>query len=131
MFEDVKRIAEQETFSRHLGVQLVEAETDRVVLRLPYQQFLGAGRVHGGAIASLVDLAATCAMWSHPEATVEHKGATVGFSINFLHLVRGVDLTAVATVRRRGGSICVGDVSVRDPDANEVAIAHVTYKLNR
>lgn len=86
--------------------------------------------MNGGAIASLVDTTATCAFWTHPDVGPNARGATVGFSINYLHLVRCVDLTATATVRRRGGSICVGDVSVTNPDGVEVALATVTYKLN-
>ena len=129
MLERVKQIAERETFSQHIGIEIKSVEVDHVVLALPYQEFLGAHRVHGGAISSLVDLAGTCACWAHPELSDQHLGATVGFSINFLSLVRGVDLIAEARVRRRGGYICVAEVSVSDPQ-REVAIAQLTYKLN-
>ena len=129
MLERVKQIAEQETYSRHLGIKIGSVEVDRVVLRLPYEQFLGTHRIHGGAISSLVDLAGTCACWAHPELSNNHLGATIGFSINFLTLVKETDLSADARVRRRGGSICVADISVSDRD-NEVALAQLTYKLN-
>ena len=130
MFEQVREIAEGLRYSQHLGFTLVEVETDRVVLQLPYAEHLGIGRVNGGAISSLVDTAATCAFWSHEDVGEKSRGATVGFSINFLRLVVAEDLWAVASVRRRGGSICVGDVSVRNAAGDEVAIANVTYKLN-
>lgn len=130
MLEQVREIAEGLRYSRHLGFVLVEAETDRVVLQLPYAEHLGIDRVNGGAISSLVDTAATCAFWSHDEVGAKSRGATVGFSINFLRLVVAGDLWAEANVRRRGGSICVGDVSVRNAAGEEVAIANVTYKLN-
>jgi len=130
MFERVREIAEEQAFARHLGVELVSNDVDRAVLRLPYSAFLGSDRVNGGAISSLVDLAATCAFWSHPDVTAQSRGATIGFTINFLRLSVAIDLTASARVRRRGGSICVGDVSVTAPDGFEVAIANVTYKLN-
>ena len=129
MLGRVKQIAEQETYSQHLGIGIGSVETDRVVLKLPYQEFLGADRIHGGAISSLVDLAGTCACWAHPDLSDDHLGATVGFSINFLSLVKNVDLVAEAKVRRRGGTICVADISVFDRD-QEVAIAQLTYKLN-
>ncbi len=130
MLEQVREISEGLRYSQHLGFVLVEAETDRVVLQLPYAEHLGIGRVNGGAISSLVDTAATCAFWSHDEVDEQSRGATVGFSINFLRLVVAEDLWAVANVRRRGGTICVGDVSVRNAAGDEVAIANVTYKLN-
>lgn len=119
-----------EGFARHLGVTLVSEATDRAVVRMPYREHLGVGRVHGGAISALVDIAATAAFWSHPDLTDEARGATVGFTINFLSLAVGKDLIADATVRRRGGSLCTGDVSVADTDGTEVAVARVTYKLN-
>ncbi len=125
-----RAIAVDQAYARHLGIELVSATTDHAVLRLPYREFLGADRINGGAISSLIDLAATCAIWTHPDVGAGARGATVGFSINYLKLSVAVDLTAAARVRRRGGSICVSDVSVTNPDGDEVALATVTYKLN-
>ncbi|MEQ8663632.1 MAG: PaaI family thioesterase [Gammaproteobacteria bacterium] len=130
MLERVRAIAVEQAFARHLGIELVLAEQDHAVLRLPYRPFLGDDRVNGGAISALVDLAATCAFWAHPAVTANARGATIGFSINFLELVVAADLEARAHVRRRGGRICVGDVAVHDDGGREVAIANVTYKLN-
>ena len=130
MLKQVKEIAEGQRFSQYLGFELVESKADKAIVKLPYAEHLGIDRVNGGAISALVDTAATCAFWSHDGAGSESRGATVGFSINYLHLVVAADLWATATVRRRGGSICVGDVSVANADGKEVAIATVTYKLN-
>ena len=124
----VDRIA-TESFAALLGAQLVDREYDRVVVKLPYQRKLGVGRIHGGAISALVDIAATAAFWSCPDVTPASQGATVGFSINFLKLAVATDLVATATVRRRGGTLCTGDVSVRNDADEEVAAAMVTYKL--
>ena len=109
----VDRIA-KESFAALLGVELVEREDDRVVVKLPYQRKLGVGRIHGGAISALVDIAATAAFWSCPDVTPACRGATVGFSVNFLKLAVATDLVATANVRRRGGTLCTGDVSVRN-----------------
>lgn len=124
----VDRIA-KESFAAMLGVEVVERETDRVVVKLPYQPKLGVGRIHGGAISALVDIAATAAFWSCPDVTPRSQGATVGFTINFLRLAVATDLVATATVRRRGGTLCTGDVSVHNDAGEEVAAAIVTYKL--
>ena len=121
----------QESFARTLGVELVEAAEDRVVARLPYREQLGTGRIHGGAISGLVDIAATAAFWSHRDLPSNARGATIGFTVNFLRVASRTDLLATATVRRRGGTICVGDVSVVGQDGDEVATAVVTYKLDR
>ena len=125
---NVQRIA-SENFAALLGARLVASEHDRVVVELPYTPKLGVGRIHGGAISALVDIAATAAFWSSPDVTPASRGATVGFTINFLNLAVATDLTATATVRRRGGTLCTGDVSVSDADGLEVAAAIVTYKL--
>ncbi len=124
-----QRIA-NENFAGYLGTQLVEAGEDRVVVRLPYNENLGTGRVHGGAISALVDIAATAAFWSSSRLPADPRGATVGFSINFLRLAVAVDLEAEAVVRRRGGTLCTGEVTVRQDTGEEVAIATVTYKLS-
>ena len=126
----VRRIA-QESFAEMLGIEILEQAQDRVVARLPYRTQLGVGRIHGGAISGLVDVAATAAFWSHRDLPSNARGATVGFTINFLRVAVEADLAATATVRRRGGTICVGDVSVVGEDGEEVATAVVTYKLDR
>ncbi len=125
-----KHIAELDEYAQHLGTRLVSIEADRVEILMPYAQHLGLGRVHGGAISGLVDIAATSAFWAHPNLAADARGATVGFTINFLSLAMGVDLTALATVRRRGGTLCTGEVCVTDPSGTEMAIAVVTYKLS-
>ena len=126
----VEYIAVGQEYSRHLGMELVSQATDEVVMRLPYQQYLGIERVNGGAIASLVDTVGTCACWSHPRVGTGSRGATVGFSINYLKLVVASDLLATARVRRRGGSICVAEVTVCNAAGEEVALATITYKLD-
>lgn len=125
---NVERIA-TENFAALLGARLLEQATDRVVVKLPYSPKLGVGRIHGGAISALVDIAATAAFWSCPDLSPSARGATVGFTINFLNLAVATDLVATATVRRRGGTLCTGDVSVRNDKGEEVAAAIVTYKL--
>ena len=126
-----RQIAGGDQFAGLLGTSLDSAEPDRVTVRMPYTEALGVGRVHGGAISALVDIAATAAFWCHPDVTEESRGATVGFTVNFLSLAVATDLVAHASVRRRGGTLCTGDVSVRDPSDREVATAIVTYKLSR
>jgi uncharacterized protein (TIGR00369 family) len=130
MSDRVRYIAAGQHFARLLGVEVESIEVDRVVLRLPYREYLGIERVNGGAIASLVDLAGTCACWSNPLVSDAARGATVGFTINYLKLVVGSDLIATGSVRRRGGSLCVAEVSVVNGAGDEVVIATINYKLD-
>ena len=117
-------------FAALLGIQLVEVGPDRALLRMPYSERLGIGRVNGGAIAALVDIASTAAFWAIEQPNPNARGATVDFTIHFLNLAVAADLLAEATVRRRGGTLCTGDVSVTTADGREMAVARVTYKLS-
>ncbi len=118
-----------ESFAGWLGIQLIDSEENKAIVKLPYARKLGVGRVHGGAISALVDVAATAAFWSTPLVGPNSRGATVGFNINFLQLAVQSDLVATAIVRRRGGTLCTGIVVVEDTQGQEIAFATVTYKL--
>jgi uncharacterized protein (TIGR00369 family) len=118
-------------FAELLGTELVLEERDRVIIRMPYSEQLGVERIHGGAISALVDIAATAAFWADPELTPEARGATVDCTIHFMRLAVQQDLLAEASVRRRGGTLCTGDVSVTSESGDEMAVARVTYKLSR
>ena len=118
-------------YGKHLGVVTESVEVDRVRLRLPYRDTLTTigDMVHGGAIASLVDVAATAACWASPTVDPSARGTTIGFTVNYLNAGRGQDLVATAEVVQRGKSIVITEVSVRDA-STLVARAIVTYKLS-
>lgn len=118
-------------YGSRLGVTLEEVEHDRVRVRLPYDGAVTtiADVVHGGAIASLVDVAATAACWASPRVAPGARGTTIGFGINYLNAGRAQDLVATATVIQRGGSLSVCDVTVHGVDGTFVATATVTYKI--
>jgi uncharacterized protein (TIGR00369 family) len=117
--------------ARLLGVEVVSVEPDEVRMRLPFRPEITTigDLVHGGAIAALIDTAATAAAWSGVDPASGVRGTTVGFSVNFLSGARGHDVTATARVIRRGRSITVCEVGVAAEDSDEVARALVTYKL--
>lgn len=119
-------------FGRALGAETASVEPDRVVVRLPFspRNVTVGEMVHGGAIASLVDIAATGAAWSGVEDPAAHRGTTIGLSVSYLAAALGSALSAEAVVRRRGRSVCFVDVTVRDDADREVASAQVTYKLS-
>lgn len=114
-----------------LGLRLESAEVDRVRVRLPFRPEVTTlgDLVHGGAIATLVDVAATAAAWSGADLATSRGGTTIGFTVNFLAAARGQDLVATAVVVQRGRTISVCEVSVEGADGTSVARALVTYKL--
>ncbi len=128
----IERGIVQSPYGTLLGAELVDTEEDCVRVRLPYRDDLTTygDTVHGGVIAGLVDLAATASFWASPEVKPGSRGATIGFSLNFVAGARGVELVATARVRRRGREVSTGEVSVCDAEGREVAVALVTYKLS-
>ena len=130
MYEIAKELIARQSYADHLGIVLIDCREDWAQLKLPYKRFLGDERVNGGAIASLVDITATCAFWSHKTVNKDSRGATIGFSINFLKLVTKSDIFATGIVKRRGSNVCVGTVEVDSELSGNIAIATVTYKLN-
>ena len=130
MYEIAENLIQGESFADHLGIEIVSCREDWAKLKLPFASFLGDERINGGAIASLVDLAATCAFWSHPEVNDGSKGTTIGFNINFMKLVKKSDIFAIGVVKRRGSNICVGTAEVESALGEKIALATITYKLN-
>ena len=104
----VRNVIVGSPFGTLVGVVPETIEPDRVCLRLPFRpEVTTVGDVvHGGAIASLVDVAATAAVWSGADLAASQRGTTIGFAL-----------------------ICVCEVDVRGADGNPVARALVTYKV--
>ncbi|MFI5274347.1 MAG: PaaI family thioesterase [Ktedonobacterales bacterium] len=118
-------------FVAHLGMRLVEIQSDMATLALPYaDQLSTAGTtLHGGAIASLIDTAAMAAAWSDAPAPEQPRGATVGLTVSYLAAANGEDLRAIARVLRRGRSLVYVEVDVATASGTAVAKGLVTYKI--
>lgn len=118
-------------FGAQVGLTCESVAEDCVRLRLPFRPEVTTvgDMVHGGAIAALVDVAATAAAWATPAVSLAARGSTVGFSLSFLAPGRARDLFAEARVVQRGRSLCVCEVQVTDAGGGAVARALVTYRL--
>jgi uncharacterized protein (TIGR00369 family) len=117
---------------RHLGIELRSLERDRAELVLPFDERLVtlADVVHGGAIASLIDTAGMAATWADPDVEPERlAGATVSMNVDYIAAARGQDLRAVASVVRRGRSLCFTEVTVSEPDGRVVARGSVVQRF--
>ena len=115
-----------------LGIEAETVDDDRVCLRLPFRSEVTTigDLVHGGAIAALVDAAATAAAWSRAELARNPRGTTIGLTLNYLAGAHGEDLRATASVIQRGRSVIVVEVDVRSAQGAAVSRALVTYKLD-
>ena len=101
--------------ARLIGVTLGRIEVDRVVLVLPFKPdnvTLGT-IVHGGVIATLVDIAGAAASASGARAADVVGGATGNLTIHYLAPADGCDLEAEAVVVQRSARQTVSDITVR------------------
>jgi uncharacterized protein (TIGR00369 family) len=126
----VEEVLMGSALARRLGIALDTLQPEWVVLRMPFRadNVTVGSVVHGGATATLVDIAGAAA--SASGAGSETKGgATTSLTLSYLAPADGVDLTAEARVIQRGRSGTVSDIEVRDPSGRLVAKALVTSRL--
>ncbi|MEX2236884.1 MAG: PaaI family thioesterase [Dehalococcoidia bacterium] len=118
-------------YGKLLGARVELIEDDHARFSLPFRdELVTVGDiVHGGAIAGLLDMAATAAAWSTVRDMAGARGTTIGFSINYLEAARGAEVVADARVIRRGRQLIYLEVSLTSGD-REVARGLVTYKLD-
>lgn len=116
-----------------LGIEVGEAEPDRVCIRLPFRPNLATVGtvVHGGAIATLVDIAGAAASGSGVNEDDVTGGATSQIDVAYLVAAAGCDLIAVAQVIQRSRSQTVSDVVVRDGEGRLIAKGMVTSRIFR
>jgi len=120
-------------FASHVGLTVDEAEIDRVIIRMAGDPHImnGVGIAHGGALATLIDTAATAAAWASPDVKDTTRGTTVALTINYISGAPQTDLVAEGQVISRGGTLTIIDVIARAANDDRVlAKAQVTYKLD-
>jgi uncharacterized protein (TIGR00369 family) len=120
-------------YAKSLGISRDRVEADLAVYSMPFraENVTIGDVVHGGAIASLADVAATAAAWSTVADPLAHRGTTIDLSISYIAAARATDLVAHARVLKRGGSICFVEVDVRgSADGILIARAKAVYKLS-
>ena len=120
-------------FGELLGVRLDQVEPGYCRVRLPFKPELSRGDelVHGGVIAALIDKAGTAAAWSYTDIPDDARGATVSLTVNYLKGAESCDLIAEGRVVRRGRTITVADVEVKNDHGDLIAKGLVTYMLVR
>jgi uncharacterized protein (TIGR00369 family) len=127
----VRQLVGRSPFASRVGLRLevLEPDTAEVVLPFSESNVTVGDVVHGGAISTLIDVAATAAVWSAIEPSEGATGVTVGMTVQFLRAARGEEVKARARVTRRGRQICFCDVEVVGSDEQPVARGLVTYRV--
>lgn len=121
----------QSPFAAKLGIVVDHLGDDEVRLRLPWDPANAtvADIVHGGAIATLADLAVMAAAWCGREAPPQLRGVTVSLNLDFIAPARATDVIAVGRALRRGRSLVNCEAEIVDPQGALLAKALAVYKV--
>lgn len=100
--ELVFEVAKKAPYLRHLGIELVEIEIGKAIMRMPMREELRQpyGVLHGGATASLIDSATAFAIIG--SIARDEKATTVDLTVHYLRPVTEGVCTCTATVVRAG-----------------------------
>ena len=113
-------------YQKLLGLELVSAGDDGVSIRLPADAKLlrieGSSQLHGGVLSALVDIAGSYAV----EVAVGGDAPTIDLRIDYLKPAMG-EVVATARVLKRGRTLCVADVEIRDAQQKLVATGRGLY----
>ena len=101
---------------------------DRARVRMPYQtQFTNSrGDMHGGAIATLLDVGLSCAARAHDP--LRYGVATVDLTIHFMAPAAG-DVVCTSVCERRGKSLSFVRGELRDDAGKLLGMATGTFML--
>ena len=118
---------EEVTFSKHIGAKVERVEPGRSTISIDVEEvhLNGAGTLHGGVYASLIDNA----MGLSVAALVGLRTATIGLDVHFLGAVREGRITCSAEVVHRTRRIATVEAKVRDGDQNLVAMGTGTFRI--
>ena len=117
-------------FQHHLGVETVEAADGRSLLRMAFRGEFGnrKGDVHGGVLATLVDLAMSQAIRSlKPDLA---GLSTINMTINYLEPASGC-MTARGKAIKVGGSIGIAEATCEAQDGRVVVQATGAFRMIR
>jgi uncharacterized protein (TIGR00369 family) len=121
---DVMQIA---PFHRWLGLKIVQQNNDHLELEMPWRDELVSnpviGAVHGGILASLIDLTGLYAII----AAGGVARATVDLRVDYHRAATNGPLRAIGQVVKLGKTISTADTRIIDDDDRLVASGRGTY----
>jgi uncharacterized protein (TIGR00369 family) len=130
--DEIQAMLDRSPFIKFCKMRVTEVDPvrERIVVVMPMRPELergaGTGQYHGGAIASLIDVAGDFAL------VLKTRGAvpTINFRVDYLRPATNTTLTATAWVRRAGRTVGVVDVDVHDNAGKLVAVGRGCYSMN-
>jgi len=129
--EALKNVVKKSPFPRHVSVVLEHIEMDRadIVIDLADYHLQILGIVHGGVVATAIDMAT---FWAAFLRLAETDGlVNIDLKLNYLQPVSGGRLTAKGTCLRSGKSLSYSEAKVFDDDNRLIAHGASTLKVLR
>lgn len=119
-------VGQDSNFSKLLGIRIEKAENGESVLRMSMQEHLLNlhGRMHGGALYSLIDTALGQA--SHSLFGGEAGSMTLECKVNYIRGVEASEVVCHARVLNAGRKVHVLEARVEQGD-KLIAIAQATF----
>jgi uncharacterized protein (TIGR00369 family) len=118
---------EEVTFSRHIGAKVERVEPGRSAISIDVEDYHlnGAGTLHGGVYASLIDNA----MGLSVLALVGVRTATIQMNVHFLGAVGGGRITCESEVLHRTRRTATAEAKVHDAEGNLVALGTGAFRV--
>ena len=118
---------EEVTFSRHIGARVERVEPGRSTISIDVEEIHlnGAGTLHGGVYASLIDNA----MGLSVLALVGVRTATVEMNVHFLGAVNQGRIVCESEVLHRTRRTATAEAKVRDSEGNLVALGTGAFRV--
>lgn len=130
MAADASSLPHANTIHAVLGISVVEATPDKVVMEMPVTASVHQplGLLHGGASAVIAESAASIGAFLNCDPSRE---SAMGTDLNISHLRAKRDgvVTATATPVRKGRSMHVWAVDLTDENGKQVAVARCTLAI--
>lgn len=129
--EQLKELAryfdEEVTFSKHIGAKVEEVEPGRAVVYIDIEEvhLNGAGTLHGGVYASLMDNSMGVAVL----ALVGTRTATIEMNTHFLGSVNEGRIVCRSEVVHRTRRTATAESKVYDADGNLVAMGTAAFRV--
>ena len=125
--EQLSELLRKSRYHQFLNIELTDVSDKELTFRLPFnEQFLADEAetyIHGGIIASLIDIAGDFAL----AAVTGRPLPTIDMRIDYLRPAGKEDLYAKATVVKAGRTLGVSDVVVTNPEGKQIAVGRALY----
>lgn len=134
--ERVRQRWQADPYLKLLGVELETVEPGTCRLSLPLTEKVlngGHGVLHGGVVCTLVDCAIGIALGAANAASSDGPigQTTTDLNVSFLAGARKGPVSVEGRILRRGGTLAVGEATVRDADGATVAVGRATFMIIR